>query len=886
MNKKIKNLLEGKGNNYILPFFWLHGEEETVLRHYMKVIHDCGIWAVCVESRPHPDFCGPKWWADMDVILDEARSRQMKVWILDDSHFPTGFCNGALNKEPLKLRRQSITYKILAKAKNGETLMFHRDEYLSPPPFKRNLAEQYLVGEIKTFDDDVFLGTFAVNTAGRSNADILRLEEQGEQLTFTAPDGEWKLYACYLTRNRGPHREYMNMMDRESCHKLIEAVYEPHYEHYKEDFGTTIAGFFSDEPELGNGHLYDLNKRLPEVDDQPWSREVEGELKRRWGADWLLYIPLLWEDGFDPGVKARVRYDYMDAVTRCVERDFSCQVGGWCRDHGVEYIGHMIEDNNQHSRCGSSLGHFFRGLAGQDMSGIDDIGGQVLPQQEDASIHTNWSGERDGVFYHYALAKLGAGAAAIDPLKKGRAMCEIFGNYGWAEGVYLEKYLADHFMVRGINYFVPHAFSAREFPDPDCPPHFYAHGNNPQYRHFAALIDYMNRVCELISDGVYMAPAAILYHGEADWTGGVCMFSQEPARKLADNQINFDFLPADVFAEAKYGAVLGKSLLVNGREYQVLIIPETSYITAETAKAIVRLSHHGYPVIFINRLPEGLCNGCMEQEELLLNEIRSCQVIALEDLVSHLNTLHIREIEITPTQPLLRYLHYNNGSDMYYFVNEDAEPYWGTISVPTTGSCYTYNAWDNHLEKTNAVQKNGRIKLTVMIEPRKSLIIIFDEYTGQLREPLIGRGDCLELKDGWERSTCKAIHYPDFSGHRQVLLPDCLELEQPDFGGFIRYERELELPAVQHAVLEITGETEGMEVFVNGISVGIQVVPVYRFAVAKWLRKGKNRIVIETATTLERVIPKTSRIPGQVMSAPANKCGIQGMVKLWIEEEV
>ena len=74
MNKKVKDLLAGRGGNYILPFFWQHGEEEATLREYMRVIHNSNIGAVCVESRPHPDFCGPKWWQDMDAILDEQRS--------------------------------------------------------------------------------------------------------------------------------------------------------------------------------------------------------------------------------------------------------------------------------------------------------------------------------------------------------------------------------------------------------------------------------------------------------------------------------------------------------------------------------------------------------------------------------------------------------------------------------------------------------------------------------------------------------------------------------------------------------------------------------------------------------------------------------------------
>ena len=40
---------------------------------------------------------------------------------------------------------------------------------------------------------------------------------------------------------------------------LIEAVYEPHWEHYKDEFGKTIVGFFSDEPSLGNEQLWGDN---------------------------------------------------------------------------------------------------------------------------------------------------------------------------------------------------------------------------------------------------------------------------------------------------------------------------------------------------------------------------------------------------------------------------------------------------------------------------------------------------------------------------------------------------------------------------------------------------------------------------------------------------
>ena len=46
MKRAILDLLQGNGDNYILPFFWQHGEPEAVLREYMGAIQDCGIGAV------------------------------------------------------------------------------------------------------------------------------------------------------------------------------------------------------------------------------------------------------------------------------------------------------------------------------------------------------------------------------------------------------------------------------------------------------------------------------------------------------------------------------------------------------------------------------------------------------------------------------------------------------------------------------------------------------------------------------------------------------------------------------------------------------------------------------------------------------------------------
>ena len=83
MNKVIKELLKGNSGDYIFPFFWQHGETEEMLRKMMKVIDEANCKSVCIESRPHPDFCGPKWWQDMDIILDEAEVLNENISIVE-----------------------------------------------------------------------------------------------------------------------------------------------------------------------------------------------------------------------------------------------------------------------------------------------------------------------------------------------------------------------------------------------------------------------------------------------------------------------------------------------------------------------------------------------------------------------------------------------------------------------------------------------------------------------------------------------------------------------------------------------------------------------------------------------------------------------------------
>ncbi len=890
MSSKIQKVLTGAEGNFVLPFFWQHGEDEKTLRHYMQVIYDANIRAVCVESRPHPDFCGEKWWQDMNVILDEARKRNMKVWILDDSHFPTGYANGALENYPDDLCRQSICCRM--EKIEGGGLYTASKELLASPDVLEPVGAELFMGSLtaRSFDDDKLVAVYAINDQTSSCVNLMS-SAGADGIEWPVPDnGSWTVYTIHLSRNKGYHRNYINMLSFPSCRVLIDAVYEPHWEHYKNDFGTVIEGFFSDEPELGNGHMYNMDGMLGVQGlDYPWSDEMDELLAQSLGADYLSDIYLLWENDCDPDRRARIRYAYMDAVTKLVRKDFSYQLGNWCREHGVKYIGHMIEDNNQHCRTQSSLGHYFRGLQGQDWAGIDDIGGQVFPQGEDIDILGKPFGNRIGEFYHYLLGRLASSAAAIEPLKNGNSMCEIFGNYGWAEGVQLEQYLVNHFLVRGINHFVPHAFSAKEYPDPDCPPHFYAGGNNPQFRHFGRLMKYTNRLCELLSGGRHVSDIAVIYHGEGEWTGEA-MKDQKIARVLTDHQIDFDIVPQDVFVSPdQYGTAINSiehCLTVNTQKYKMVLIPSMEYITCELAAAIAALTEAGISVYVVGDYPCGVCNGKISEKDFEA-AIHMARQISPDDIVHEVIADELAEVTLTPADNRIRYYHYEHadGSGILFFANEGTDTYKGKVKFADSRNCYLYEPWHNQLANLDRLNS----EFTLELEPSKAVVVVLTSEdlcnrtvsltSGISRSRDICWSDVSFDNEKWTRSKCRSIDYPSFADHHDILLPDSVGESEKYFSGYLRYENSFMAEPGGKYILLITEAFEGVEVFVNDKSLGIQIMPCFEYDISEAVVSGKNEVRIEVATTLQR---EASQWPVNFgpQDEPKTKSGITGQVSL------
>lgn len=867
--KTLDMVLNGQQPNVILPFLWVHGTEtEEQLRTEVQKIRASSIKAFCVEARPHADFNGAGWFRDLGILLDEAKKNGMKMWLLDDSHFPTGYADGAVKRDHPELCKKFLcckSYDFVGPLKNAGAILKYALHDPKDPILAVTLSPKT---EFETIDPD---GTQDLTDHVYSFADYNTgkpvYDQRGNQIlgavgglctavTFDLPEGEWTLNVVSVSYHGGEKETegYLNPLVPEATRVLLNTVYQPVYDHFAQEFGETFCGFFSDEPRFGNIHgAEDAAIGHNSAMVLPWCDGLEQTLvqalQRTVLADMAqenirALLPLLFLHTETEHAHV-MQYAYMDVVSHLYSESFDGEIARWCHEHNCQHIGHTIEDNNATARLGYGAGHFYRAMAHQDMAGIDVVIHQLMPGMDRGMFKGMHSPGWDGEFYTYMLGKLGAGLAHLDPKKQGRCMVELFGAYGWAEGTRLCKWLADHMLVRGVNWFVPHAFTAAPFPDVDCPPHFHADGHDPQFTEFRLLMEYMGRLSAVLS-GTHVAPVALLYQAEAEWSGEF-MLTQLPAGELARNAIDYEIVPCEYLTP---DAAKDGTLELNGQQFRALVIPYAEALPAALLQNLKRYAEAGVKLYFVGGKPSRCCEGGAAELPV------QAKVVSLEMLVQTLTEDHVPELTLTTPAPALRYYHARQkDGEVYFFTNEGTTPIQTIVCGARPGKLFVYDAFANEWyadENAFALELPPYTSKCILVpddpEALEHRAVCAPTYSGLCERLAVHSGE-VSLADA--KDSCRCYGTPIAF---EALLPLHELAKAPAFSGRARYRFELPLSEAQAerpAVLTLN-TAEGAIVRVNGKDCGTRICPPYRYPVTNCLTGGMNCIEIEVNTTLGR----------------------------------
>ena len=505
-----------------------------------------------------PKYLSEEYFALYGTAVKKAKELGMFLTIYDEYGFPSGSCGANMGDgiPRFKNKYPDATLRRLDK---------HEDDVTGPGAYSKPLPSGTLMSIV------------AMNAGTKERVDLTGKVSQGS-ISWSVPKGSWKImtFVCVLDGDSN-----VDYLEPDQVAKFIGMVYQPYYDNFGSDFGSTIGGAFYDEPTMyrGGGRL--------------WTDNFNDKFTAKYGFSPTPYYPALW---YDIGTETQAARNYLFGFrTELYATGFMKTIQDWCTAHGgISLLGHQDQENIKNP-VGVS-GDLMKCYKYQDVPGIDKIG---------------WDNDPEG--YYKIISSV---AYNWD---KSQAMTESYGAMGTLSWDQLYSIVMEQY-AKGINNFVPHGVWYNLDDITYRPELSY---RNPRYADgLPAYNTYIGRLNVLLQDiGRHVADIAVLYpiatlqagyyfDGPlSPYSGGVNVPEADYVYigELLATKVcrDFTFLHPEVLDERC--SVKGNRLTLNNKinheEYKVLILPGHRTIRWSNLKKIKQFYDNGGKVIATGQLP-------------------------------------------------------------------------------------------------------------------------------------------------------------------------------------------------------------------------------------------------------------------------------------------
>jgi len=572
------------------PYYGLNGAvTREVFERDLDMAVRLGFHAVTVQpGRGNKEaYLTPEYFQMFKVLVEEAKKRNLRVWIIDDAGYPSGFAGGLISSLKPELRMQALTIAQTLPVKGGETL-------------KQAVGSE----------------TIAV-TATNATGQRVSVPIVDGAIAWPAPvGGDWTVRvvdhvfrtsptasATNLTRQKDTTQSLEDYMDPAATMAWIQFTHEGYYKAMPEEFGKTIIGFRGDEPDYSIAGL-------------PWTPKFFDRFEQVKGYDVRPYLAAMLMASGGRGempmkltdVELRAKADYYDVFSQMFADGFFKPQGEWCAAHGVEYQVHLNHEEME-MQLVRSEGDFMRDMKYVEVPGIDAIWHQI------------WT---DTIADYPRLA-----SSAAHIYGHPRSFTESFGAYRPAPDLAMARYVLNEQIVRGITLTegmsygasssqtrppVAAAAAGAPIPPATAVTTAPAAGAASQQRSrlpaamadpgWPALMDYIRRLTYVMAMGRPGAEVAVYLPSSSLWLGDaasdVAFVSTE--RMLAERQIDFDIIGLDALAtDLKAGT--GTFETLSGNKYRTVILPSLAILSQAELDRLRVFVKGGGKVLFLGRTP-------------------------------------------------------------------------------------------------------------------------------------------------------------------------------------------------------------------------------------------------------------------------------------------
>jgi hypothetical protein len=620
----------------VLWWLWNGPMTEGAILRDLDDLHSHGVSSVMIWAYYglEIEYLSDTWFERVHFAVAAARQRGMRVWLMDEGSYPSGFAGGAFTRQYPDQRMKALVANRGVAAEGGK-------------PVALDLSPQVLAA-------------WAVE---RDSGRAVTLEIVSGKLNWTPPPGHWQIslvewqYRTPATRYVGSpgflkNTQYsmFDFLDPAATRRFLTIVHERYKRAIGDEFGKTVMGFMGDEPDCS---------------PVPWTTRSLDEFQARKGYDLRPHLPGLVAPNPSEAAR-RVQADYWDVWSALLRDNFFRVQADWCASNGLEYIVHLNQDDNMPALV-PLAGDYFRAMRSVQVPGVDAIWRQIWP----------------GTVADFP--KLASSAAHLNG--RPRAFTESYAVYG--RGLTLEqaKWVMDYQFVRGINLFESMAFfsDTREFRAYFQPPDW---RSSPQWEQFSALAGYANRASYLLSIGTPAARIALFSPTASLWLGDTATHRAtfDIARRLLETQRDFDFIDEQALGEP---AAIGKGGLPNGsgQLYRAVVVPPGSVLSRKALETLRRFSSAGGTVVFAGGKP------ALAYDRTFRDANAPAIDWGVADPEIRLDGLGAADVRFAAPAPSIKYLHRRwRDADLYFFFNESDSALEVAATLEGTGAVQDWDA--------------------------------------------------------------------------------------------------------------------------------------------------------------------------------------------------
>ena len=354
---------------------------------------------------------------------------------------------------------------------------------------------------------------------------------------------------------------YVDTLDAEVIADFLKEIYQPYYER----FGSRIAGFFTDEPQISRNGI-------------PWSLTMPGKYEEEYGENLLDHLEELFHPL--PGYE-KTRLQFWRLVTKLFNRNFAKQIYDWCDERGLRLTGHYVLEETLESQL--------------------TCNGAVMPHYEYLHIPgMDWLGRN--IFPCLTMHQL---ASACRQTGKKQILTESFALCGHNVSFSELKGIAEWQMVRGITTLCQHlqGYTLRGIRKRDYPPAVYY--QQPWWKDYRAFVDAMSRIGMILTEGECRPDILLMHPQTSAWIcydGGSNEGMEalekgilDAIRQLEEKHLQFDL--GDETLMEKHGKVEDGRLYVGQQSYSTVILPPHIRFFDSTNKLLEEFAASGGTVI-------------------------------------------------------------------------------------------------------------------------------------------------------------------------------------------------------------------------------------------------------------------------------------------------